>query len=89
MNLRPLERRLKALAHFRRLQILLELKKKQNMTVSYIAGAIRHSITSTSQHLRILYAAEIVERKKRGLLVFYHLSPEQHTDVRAALAQLK
>ncbi|MEK7136733.1 MAG: metalloregulator ArsR/SmtB family transcription factor [Patescibacteria group bacterium] len=89
MNLRPLERRLKSLAHFRRLQILHELKKRQRMTVSDIAAAIRHSITSTSQHLRILYAAEIVERKKRGLLVFYHLSPEQSPEVRAVLAQLK
>lgn len=87
--MRQLERRLKALEHFRRLQILRELKKHKTMTVSDIAGTIRHSLTSTSQHLHILYAAEIVVRTKRGLLVFYHLSPKQYPEIRVILAQLK
>jgi len=74
MNEHQLERYLKALANRRRLAILKYLKRNKKAPVGEIAGAIRLSFKSTSRHLSVLIAADIVTRDQRGLQVFYALS---------------
>ncbi len=66
-----LERQLKILANRRRLAILSLLRKKREMSVSYIAEDIRLSFTSTSKHLTMLERSGFVEKEQRSLNVFY------------------
>jgi len=71
---RELERTLKALANRRRLAILAYLKKEREAPVGEIAGAIRLSFKSTSKHLAVLFAADLVDRDQRELQMFYRLA---------------
>ena len=66
-NIHSLERPLKALANRRRLAILGYLKRRPEATVGEISGAIKLSFKSTSKHLAILAAADMVERDQRSL----------------------
>jgi DNA-binding transcriptional ArsR family regulator len=68
-----LERVLKALANRRRLMILVYLKSKKEATVGEIAHFISLSFKSTSKHLTILRAANLVEKDQQGLEVYYRL----------------
>jgi len=68
------ERKLKALANKRRLEILKYLKKEKEASVGDIADAIKLSIKATSKHLGVLSAADLVEKDQRSLLVFYSVS---------------
>lgn len=86
--LHTLEQTLRSVANKRRLAILRELRKNKTMTVGELSKAIRLGIAATSQHLRILKAAEIVENKKRGKYVAYRLSLRQDEPIRAVLSAL-
>lgn len=72
-----MERVLKALANRRRLAIAQLLKRHHELSVGEIAEKIRLSIKSTSRHLRVLAAADLVEKDQRGLQVFYRLAQRQ------------
>lgn len=72
--MKELERILKALGNKRRLAILQFLKKKKEATVSELAEAIKLSFRSTSRHLSILSAVDILERQQRGTEVYYWIS---------------
>ena len=65
------EKALKALANKRRLSIVSLLKKKREMTVGDIANEIKLSFRSTSRHLKILSAANVVSSEQRKTFVFY------------------
>lgn len=67
------EKILKALANKRRLAIVGALKKGE-LSVGDIAEKIHLSFKSTSRHLRLLSAADILEREQKGLTAFYSLS---------------
>ncbi len=83
-----LEQQLFALANVRRLSLLRFLKKKHAATVSAIAKELRIRIPSASQHLDLLYDAEIVTFIKRGRFVFYRLALKQEEQVRTVLKML-
>ncbi|MBU2213085.1 metalloregulator ArsR/SmtB family transcription factor [Patescibacteria group bacterium] len=76
-HLRKLEIFNKSLANSKRLQILAFLKKKGSAVVSDIADGIHLKFKSTSKHLQILERAHIIERKKKGLFVYYSLSTKK------------
>ena len=80
--MKELEKTLKALANKRRLAILKYLKKNQPATVGNIANEIDLSFKSTSKHLGILSAADIVEKDQRSLQMFYRIAA--HHDMAAA-----
>ena len=61
--MRKLERILKALANRRRLAILKYLKENKNAPVAEIAYEIDLSFKSTSKHLGILSAIDIIGKK--------------------------
>ncbi len=73
VNIKNLERQLKALANHRRLKIMFYLKREREASVGDIAGAIHLSFKATSKHLGLLLAADLLEREQRGLLMFYRL----------------
>ncbi|MBP9686643.1 MAG: helix-turn-helix transcriptional regulator [Candidatus Doudnabacteria bacterium] len=86
--MKELEKQLKALANTRRLSILRNLKQKELLSVSALAGLLHLSIRSTSRHLGVLRAAGIVRFEQRDLLVFYFLSSEMSPPAKFILSQL-
>ena len=72
--MKELERSLKALGNRRRLTILKYLKGKKEASVGEIASEIHLSFKSTSKHLGVLAAVDIVDKNQRSLQVFYQLS---------------
>lgn len=76
-----LEKVLKAVASKRRLAILRILHGSLEANVHSLARGVRLSIRSTSRHLRVLAAADIVETDQRGLSVYYRLAEPQHPAV--------
>lgn len=74
--MKDLERPLKALANRRRFAILKYLKQNGEAPVADIAGAIHLSFRSTSKHLAVLTAADIVQREQRSLQAFYRISAD-------------
>jgi DNA-binding transcriptional ArsR family regulator len=73
MQINNLEKILKALANRRRLAIIGYLYRKKIATVSDIARKIDLSFRSTSKHLAILSAADIVAKDQRGRFVYYKI----------------
>jgi len=81
-----LERILKSVANKRRLAILKFLKHNKEASVCEIAGEIRFSVKSTSKHLSILTAADVLEKEQRQLFVFYRLTNKPSIIVKSILA---
>lgn len=73
MEIKTLEKYLKALANKRRLAILKHLKKIKEATVGEISELINLSFKSTSRHLSVLFGADLVEREQRSTEVYYCL----------------
>ena len=69
-----MERILKALANKRRLAIVRYLRKHDEAMVGDLSDYLKLSFRSTSKHLAVLFAADIVEKEQRGLQVWYRLS---------------
>lgn len=86
--MKELERILKALANKRRLTVLKYLKVKKEASVGDIADTINLSLKSTSRHLGVLTAVDILEKEQRSLQVFYRLSPDQKSIVKHLLTIL-
>jgi len=72
--MRELEKILKALANRRRLAILKYLKDHREASVGEMAGKIDLSFKSTSKHLAILLAVDILDREQRSQQMFYSFS---------------
>lgn len=75
MELKVLEKILKALANKRRLKIVRFLKKNGEAPVWEIADAIRLSVKSTSRHLAVLFSSDLVDKEQRSLEVYYRCAP--------------
>lgn len=88
VSIRKLEQQLKAVSNARKLAILGFLKQKKTATVGDIAKAVRCSIQTASQHLRVLRAAGIVEYKRRAKFVTYRLSLKQEKPIKEILSLL-
>lgn len=69
------EKILKAVANKRRLAILNCLNGKRGVPVNIVAKQIKLSFRSTSKHLGVLYAADLVDKEQKSLSVFYSLNP--------------
>jgi ArsR family transcriptional regulator, arsenate/arsenite/antimonite-responsive transcriptional repressor len=74
MDTKEMEKNLKALANKRRLDTIKFLKSKKQAAVGEIAEKIKLSPKATSKHLKILYLADILEKEKRGLEVYYRVA---------------
>jgi rhodanese-related sulfurtransferase/DNA-binding transcriptional ArsR family regulator len=74
----------KALSSPHRLE-LLELLAQGERTVDSLATEIGLSLANTSQHLRALRQATLVDSRKEGLFVFYRLSDPSVIDLSKAI----
>ncbi len=63
----------KALAHAHRLA-LLDLLAQGEYNVEALAREMGLSIATVSQHLQILRAARLVETRRAGVSIYYHLA---------------
>ena len=86
--MKDLEKTLKALANKRRLAIIKYLKANGEASVGELAKAIRLSFKSTSRHLRILLAADIIEPEQRSSQMFYRLSAVQKPPAKSIISLL-
>ncbi len=84
--MKELERCLKALANKRRLAIIKLLKAQKEATVGEIASAIKLSFKSTSRHLAVLKAADIVDAEQRSISNYYRLASPPPPAVKAILS---
>jgi DNA-binding transcriptional ArsR family regulator len=67
--------RFKALAEPARLQILNSLRDREK-TVSELMEETGFGQPNVSKHLQLLHSLRFVERRKKGLYVFYRLADE-------------
>lgn len=88
MDRRRLAALLKALGNPERLAILAFLRKGKGATVTAISKSLPSSYQGISHHLQILFAAGVVQRRKRGLKVSYRLSLAQEKVTRTVLGIL-
>jgi DNA-binding transcriptional ArsR family regulator len=84
--MREIEKILKALSNKRRVYILKILDKQGTASVGDIASEIKLSFKSTSKHLAVLSAAEIVEKEQVNLTMMYSIKKPQHILVRTTLS---
>ena len=73
-GIKEMERQLKALANKRRLAILKFLASKEPASVGSIAEEIKLSFKSTSNHLLILSACDLLDREQTSTTVLYRLT---------------
>lgn len=83
-----LERKLKALANLKRLQICSFLKKNGSTSVGDTAKEVGISLRATSQHIKILHSVNILTKRKRGLFVFYRIAIPQEEPIKKILSVL-
>lgn len=88
IKINELEKVLKSLANRRRLTLLIHLKYESEMTVGNLAQKIRLSFQATSRHLIMLERADILEKDKRGLEVFYRIARPTKLFIEKFLAEL-
>ncbi len=67
--MREITKSLKALANERRLRVVLILSIKGPRTVGDIAKELKLSLKSTSKHLQLLAAREMIEMRQSGTRV--------------------
>ncbi len=68
---------------------ILSLLRKHSMTAGEIAERFQMTKPSISNHLKILYQADLVYREKKGQHVIYSLNTTVFQDVMAWLSGLK
>ncbi|PIR86932.1 MAG: transcriptional regulator [Candidatus Harrisonbacteria bacterium CG10_big_fil_rev_8_21_14_0_10_49_15] len=83
--MRKLEKLLKAFANARRLAILKFLSKEKEAHVSAISREIGLSFKSTSRHLAVLYAVDLLAKEQRDVEVFYRLKEEAKPSIKTIL----
>lgn len=65
---------LRAVAHQLRLSIIRLLDQKGEINVNVIYTSLKLEQSITSQHLKILRAAEVVNTRRDGKMIFYSLN---------------
>jgi len=86
--MKDLEKQYKALANRRRLTILKFLKNRTKSSVGDIAREIKLRLKSTSKHLRVLAAVDMVDREQQSLHVFYFIPQDKSSLLKDVLNRL-
>ncbi|MCS6892239.1 MAG: metalloregulator ArsR/SmtB family transcription factor [Rhodovarius sp.] len=79
---------LRLLANERRLLLLCELARAEEMTVGRLAARIGLSQAALSQHLTRLRAEGLVERRREGTSLYYRIADPRVAAVMGALQGL-
>lgn len=69
-----------------RLLSLLAAAERGEVSACDLVSPLGRSQPTVSHHLKVLHAAGLVERERRGAWVWYRISPEQLDALRALLA---
>ncbi|MEZ4888946.1 MAG: metalloregulator ArsR/SmtB family transcription factor [Chitinophagales bacterium] len=77
---------LRAIAHPLRLSIIEFIDKNGIINVNKIYNTLNLEQSITSQHLRILRNAEVVETRREGKYIYYTLNYEKIEQLKDALA---
>lgn len=75
-NLQEYERKFKALADEKRLEILLELSKRGETCVCDLTATFNISQSKLSYHLKILFDAGFITKETRGTWSYYDINEE-------------
>ncbi len=70
-----LERHFKGVANHRRIQILLLIADKRDITLVAIAEAVKGNLKTVSEHVRRLVLAGLIAKKYEGRSVLHTLTP--------------
>jgi DNA-binding transcriptional ArsR family regulator len=81
-------RLLKVLGHPARLQILFFIEGSEE-TVTAIQNHVGLTQAMTSQHLKILYEAGLIERRREGTSIYYRVSKKLGTELLPCLRDCK
>lgn len=76
---------LRAIAHPLRMTIVEFIDKKKIINVNKIYNTLKLEQSITSQHLRILRSADLVETKREGKFIFYSLNYDKLAQVDGAM----
>lgn len=79
---KQMERHLKGMSNHYRIEILLLIAERQNITFENIVDALEANEKTIGEHTRRLYQAGLVNKKYRGKFVEHTLSPYGKTFVR-------
>ncbi len=77
-----MERHLKGMANHYRIEILLLVAERANITLEDIVETIRANEKTIGEHTRRLHQAGLINKKYRGKFVEHMLSPYGKTFVR-------
>lgn len=80
-------KRMSAMGDITRLKILQWLMKNPEMSVSQLCEAIGARPSNISQHLSVLFNAELVGKRKEGNNVFYFIHTEMVKTVCGAVCE--
>lgn len=72
---KQMERHLKGIANHYRIEILLLLSQKGNMTLEGIISAVNANEKTIGEHTRRLFIAGLVNKRYRGKFVEHSLTP--------------
>lgn len=75
-NLQEYEKKFKALADEKRLEILLELSKRGETCVCDLTETFNISQSKLSYHLKILYDAGFITKQSKGTWSYYNINEE-------------
>jgi len=78
---RQMERHLKGVANHRRIEILLLVAERGNITLGDIVESIGANQKTVGEHTRRLYIAGLIDKKYQGKFVNHSLSPYGKTFV--------
>ncbi len=76
-----MERHLKGVANHRRIEILLLVAERGNITLGDIVESIGANQKTVGEHTRRLYIAGLIDKKYQGKFVNHSLSPYGKTFV--------
>jgi len=76
---------LRAIAHPLRLQILEFVDERKIINVNKIYNTLKLEQSITSQHLRILRNADLVDTKREGKFIFYSINYDKLEQVNIAI----
>lgn len=76
---------LRAIAHPLRLSILKFVDEKGVINVNKIYNTLKLEQSITSQHLRILRSADIVDTKREGKFIYYNVNYDKIVQLKKSL----
>jgi len=72
---KQIERHVKGIANHRRIEILMLIQKRKELSLEEIADELNGNLKTVSEHTRRLASAGLINKKPAGRLILHTLSP--------------